>query len=141
MKSITNRQIGLILFVFTISLKFTVMPAIMSKYAGTDIYISIMITLLIEFAFFLLVLYFVSRHPKEDFYTFLKDSIGVVLAKLICALMLVYYLIKALLTIQEIYVYFLEALFDNLQPLFFIFPIFILLTYMMTKKLYVARVQ
>ena len=72
MKSITNRQIGLILFVFTISLKFTVMPAIMSKYAGTDIYISIMITLLIEFAFFLLVLYFVSRHPKEDFYTIME---------------------------------------------------------------------
>ncbi|MBQ9791344.1 MAG: GerAB/ArcD/ProY family transporter [Clostridia bacterium] len=137
MTRITNRQIGLIIFISTIALKFSVKPSIMCKYSGSDIYLAIIVDMLMELFMFLVVLYFVLKHPDKDFYHYLKDSFGVVVSKTIFILMFFYFLIKTLLTVQEIYIYFLETLFDNFNTISFIVPLFLLLSYMLSKELFV----
>lgn len=109
----------------------------MCKYAGSDIYLGIIIDMLLELVLFGVVLYFVIKNPGKDFYQYLKDSFGVVVAKAVFILMLIYFLIKTLLTIQEIYIYFLETLFDNFNTISFIVPLFLLLSFMLSKELYV----
>ena len=137
MTMITNRQLGIILFISTIALKFSVKPSIMCRYSGVDIYLAIIIDMIMELAMFGLVLYFVLKHPDEDFYHYLKNSFGVVVAKIIFVLLFAYFLIKTLLTVQEIYIYFLETLFDNFNTIYFVVPLFLLLGYMLNKDLFV----
>lgn len=137
MTRITNRQLGIILFISTIALKFSVKPSIMSKYSGVDIYLAIIVDVLLELMMFGLILYFVLKHPDEDFYDYLKNSFGVVFAKIVFTLLFVYFLIKTLLTVQEIYIYFLETLFDNFNTIYFVVPLFLLLAYILKKDLFV----
>ena len=89
MTRITNRQLGIILFISTIALKFSVKPSIMCKYSGVDIYLAIIIDVILELMMFALILYFVLKHPDEDFYDYLKHSFGVVFAKIVFTLLLI----------------------------------------------------
>ena len=125
----------MILFISVISLKFLVFPALTTKFAGRSAYISIFFYLLIEFAVIMFVLWFVYKYKDHTFKQVLTMSFGDVFAKIVFAILFIYFLFKTLFLIKETHNYFLEVIFDELPWIYFTLPLTAYMCYVMSKSI------
>ena len=133
-KLLTTRQLSMTLFICVISLKFLVFPALSTKYAGRDAYIAIFFYLLIEFSIILLILQIMKKYPNHTFKDIISDTLGKYTAKIIYAVLFIYFLAKTLFLIKETHNYFLEVIFDELPWFYFTMPLTAFLCFVMTKN-------
>ena len=134
-KILTGRQAGMLLFISIISLKFLVFPALITTYARRDAYISIFVSLTIEFAIIAIILLFINRYPNVTFKQAISMCFGKVVAKIIYVILFVYFFSKTLFLIKETHNYFLEVIFDSLPWFFFTMPLSVFICYVMSKSI------
>lgn len=134
-KLLNSRQLSMVLFICVVSLKFLVFPALTTKYAGRDAYISIFFYLIIEFAIVLFVLLFMKGYPNLTFKDAITKSIGEVFAKIVYFILFLYFLFKTLFLIKETHNYFLEVIFDELPWFYFTMPLTAFLCFVMSKSM------
>lgn len=134
-KMLTSRQTAMLLFMSIISLKFLVFPALISKYSQKDSYIVVFLFLMIEIMVMFFILMFIKKYPNLTFKEVLTNTFGEVFSKIIYIVLFIYFLFKTLLLTKETHNYFLEAIFDELSWWFFILPLTIFITYVMTKNI------
>lgn len=132
-KKITSIQCGLLLCLTTISLKFLVFPSVFSTYAGKDLYFSVTIGLILDFSFMLMVLYILRKNPHLTFFELIKRAFGNVVARVLVFSLFLYFFCRGVLVIKEIHNYFNETLFENIEWLMFVIPLFALIVFMMLK--------
>ena len=102
-KLLTSRQVSIILFISVVSLKLLVFPALVTREAGRDAYVSIFLYLIIEFIFVLLVLLFMRRYPHISFREAISTTLGDITSKIVYFVLFVYFLFKTLFLIKETY--------------------------------------
>lgn len=130
---ISGMQCGVILFLTTISLKFLVFPSLFSKYAYRDVYFSVFLGLMIDLIFTIIVLKVISKNPHLTFKELITRSMGSIAAKTIMLLLFIHFFVKGIVIIKETHNYFNETLFEDIDWLFFIAPLFLLMAFMMLK--------
>lgn len=134
-KIMTARQLSMILFMSIIALKFLIFPALTTKYAGRDAYIVVFIMLILEFLVILATILILKANPDLTFKEILTNAFGVVVTKIVFAILFVYFFCKTLFLIKETHNYFLEVIFDELPWLYFTVPLTVFLCYTMTKSI------
>lgn len=133
-KILTSRQLSMLLFISVVSLKLLVFPALTTKYAGRDSYISIFFYLLVEFAIVLCILLFMRRYPSLTLKEAISKSMGDIVSKIVYTILFVYFLSKTLFIIKETHNYFLEVIFDSLPWFYFTMPLTAFLCFVMSKS-------
>ena len=133
-KILTARQLSIILFISVVSLKLLVFPALITKYAGRDAFVSIFLYLVVEFTFVMLVYLFMRKYPSLTFYDAISQSMGTIVAKIVYGILFIYFLSKSLFLIKETHNYFLEVIFDSLPWLYFTIPLTAFICYVMSKS-------
>lgn len=133
-KTISTNQACLILCVFTISLKLSALPAIMFSYAGNDGYISCLIALAFDFIGAIIIINIMHKHPDKTFFQLITERLGKVIAIIIHSLLLLYFLMKCILILQELHDYFIATLFEELNPIFFIIVLGLLIMFSASKN-------
>lgn len=134
-KILTGRQAGMLLFISIISLKFLVFPALTTTYAKRDAYISIFTYLVLELLIIVAILMFIKKYPNLTFKQAINISLGKVFAKIVFAILFIYFFIKTLFLIKETHNYFLEVIFDELPWFYFTMPLTVFLCYVMSKSI------
>lgn len=134
-KILTSRQTAMLLFISVISLKFLVFPALISNYSKRDSYVVVFLFLSLELLVMFLVLLFIKKYPNLTFKEVLTNTFGEIFAKAVYFILFAYFLMKTLFLIKETHNYFLEAIFDELPWWYFIIPLLIFLSYIMSKSL------
>lgn len=134
-RQISDRQAAIILVVSIVSLKFLILPALLSKYAVNDGYITAIIGLLIDFMFILVIMWVIKKAPHLTYGEILERAFGVIVRRIINFIMFVYFFIKGILIIKETHNYFNETLFEHINWNFFVLPLFLIIFFIMIKDL------
>ncbi len=129
-KTISTNQASLILIIFTVALKFSVLPALTCDYAGNNGYIVALFGLIIDFLSTLVIILIIKKIPEMSFFDLLKNTLSKTVAIIIYTLLFFYFLIKLLIAMLELHDYYIVTLFENLNPLFFVTTLMLLLLYM-----------
>ena len=133
-KTISPNQTGLIFSIFAISLKMSALPAIMFSYSGNDCYITCLIALIFDFIGTISILLIMHKHPDMSFEEIINATFGKVAGKICYAILMLYFFAKCVLVLQELHDYFIATLFEELNPLYFLIVLSLLILYATTKN-------
>lgn len=134
-KTISSNQAGLILILFTVGLKFSVLPAIMCDYASNNGYIVCLIALILDFLCTVAVILIMRKMPEKNFFDLIKETLSKPVAIIIYSILAVFFLIKCLIAILELHDYFIATLFEELNPLYFFIVLILLMFFLFNKPL------
>lgn len=134
-KTISSNQAALILILFTVGLKFSVLPAIMCDYASNNGYIVCLIALILDFLCTVAVIVVMRKIPEKNFFDLIKETLSRPVAIIIYAILAVFFIIKCLIAILELHDYFIATLFEELNPLYFIIVLSLLMFFLFNKNL------
>ena len=133
-KTISTNQTGLIYSVFTIALKLSALPALMFTYAGNDSYVACFIALVFDFLGTLIIIHIIHKHPDKTFKEILSETFGKVFSTIIHIVLLLYFLAKCVLVLQELHDYFIATLFEELNPVYFLIVLGLIIFYATLKN-------
>lgn len=133
-KKISTNQASLILCIFTIALKLSALPAIMFFYAGNDCYITCAVALAFDFVGTLIIINIMYKNPDKTFFQIVSETLSKTVAIIIQVILLIYFFIKAVLALQELHDYFIATLFEELNPIFFLIVLTLLMLFASTKN-------
>ena len=129
-----TRQVCLLIIAFTPIVKLFSMPSLLAKTANEDMWISCLISVLLDFLTIISVI-FACRNAKASFFELLENSLGKVLTKIVLGLFLVYFSLKAIIPINEQREY-VELTLYTLKPnLLYFLPFFVVAFYMCIKPM------
>lgn len=129
-KTISTNQLCLILIIFIVSLKLSVLPAITCDYAGRNAYIVSLIAIIIDFALIMALIIVMQKIPDKSFYELMSSTLSKFVAKLVYVIMFLYFFCKLMVTLLELHDYYIVTLFEHLNPIFFIIALMFLLLYL-----------
>ena len=128
-KTISTNQVGLIYCIFTIALKLSALPSLMFSYAGNDSYIACMIALIIDLMATITVIAILLKHPEKTFKEILTETFGKTITTIVHILLTIYFLAKCVLVLQELHDYFIATLFEELNPVYFLIVLGLIILY------------
>lgn len=128
-KRISTNQASLILCLFTIALKVSALPAIMFSFSGNDSYITCLIAIVFDFIGTAIIINIMEKHPNETFFSITKETMGNIIATIIQIVLLIYFIIRTILVLQELHDYFIATLFEELNPIYFLIILGLIMLY------------
>lgn len=129
-KDITGRQAIIIVAMVMCATKFFTLPSNLVTLAKQDVVYVMLLFFAVEFLLLLIMVQISMMHPDKTFYQMLEESVGKIIAKAICLLFFVFFIIKMSINIIETYTFFLGTLYDELSPLLYICPMIFVVFYM-----------
>lgn len=133
-KTISSNQASLIFCIFSIGLKLSALPSLMYSFAGNDSYITCLIALAFDFVGAVIIINIMHKHPDLTFYDLVSRKFGKVIAKILQLILFLYFFAKCVLVVQELHDYFIATLFEELNPIFFLIVLGLVLFYASTKN-------
>lgn len=133
-KTISTNQASLIMCIFTIALKVSALPAIMFSFAGNDSYISCLIAIIFDFIGTVIIVNIMEKHPDETFFSITKETMGKTVAIITQVILLIYFIIRTILVLQELHDYFIATLFEELNPIYFLIILGLIMLYSTRKS-------
>ncbi len=128
-KTISTNQTGLIYCIFTIALKLSALPSLMFSYSGNDSYVACLIALIIDMLATLIVIGIIIKHPDKSFKQLITETFGKIISVIIHSLLVIYFLAKCVLVLQELHDYFIATLFEELNPVYFLIVLGLIILY------------
>jgi len=135
MNQLTNRQVGMVISLSIISLKLFIFPSLISGYSQNDCYISVILSLAIEFVFILLVLWVMKKHPNKSLFEILQLKFGKWFPRILSAVLAVFFLGKSLVALKEVQNFLVQLLFEHITWWKFALPLLLLILYILNKSL------
>ena len=90
-KTISTNQASLILIIFTVSLKLSVLPAITCDFANNDAYIVALIACIIDFLLTIAIIVIMQKIPQKNFFELTKETLSKPVAIIVCIFLFVYF--------------------------------------------------
>lgn len=133
-KTISTNQASLIFCIFSVGLKLSALPSLMYGFAGNDSYVACLIALAFDFVGAIIIINIMHKHPDLTFHQLISRKFGKVITKIIQTILFLYFFAKCVLVIQELHDYFIATLFEELNPLFFLIVLSLIVYYASTKN-------
>lgn len=133
-KTINVRQTSLLLVIFTVALKLSVLPAMISDYSAIDGYITCFFALIIDFICTLTIILIMRKLPDTNFFELITQAFGKVISKIIFLFMSIYFILKSIISLLELHDYYITALFEDIKPIYFLFVLSFLLLYLFNRS-------
>ncbi len=134
MHQLKTRQVCFFLIAFLPITKFFSLPSLISKSAGHDMWISVFISLLLDFLT-LIPIVFACKITRKSLFEILEETFSKTGAKAVAILYIIYFIAKAILPLNEQKDYVDFTLYTLKPSILYFLPIFILAFYICFKKL------
>lgn len=134
MNQLTNRQVGMVISLSIISLKLFIFPSLISGYSQTDCYISVCVSLTIEFLFIIMVLWVMKHHPDKSLFEILESKVGKIVSRILAGILAVFFLGKSLIALKEVQNFLVQLLFEHITWWKFALPLILLILYILNKS-------
>lgn len=122
-KQITTNQWCVLVFICSIAIKMFMVPALLVKVSAKDSIFVMLFYVFIEIINTLLVVFTAKRNPDKTYYEIFESAIGRVGAKILVAYFTAFLLVKYLLILSEIKVFFSVSVYDTINWKVMIIPI------------------
>lgn len=133
-KFLKSRQICFFLIAFLPITKIFSLPSIVAGFANEDMWISVLITLTIDFLT-LIPITIACKNAKTNFFEILQNNFGKFASKLILVLYFIYFTLKAIMPINEQKDYVDYTLYTLRPTLAYFIPFFLLAFYLCFKRI------
>lgn len=133
-KKITTNQASLILVIFTVSLKLSVLPALTCDYAGKSAYVVSFLALFVDFLFTLSIILIIRKIPEKSFFELVKSTVSKPVAIIIYIFLFFYFFSKLIITLLELHDYYLVTIFEKIDPIYFIITLAFLMLFLLNKN-------
>lgn len=120
---ITSTQFSFFAFICGMAIKMFMLPALMLKVSGRDSVIVMSFYLIIELVNVLFLVLTVKRNPDKTFYEILSSAIGKIGAKIIVVYFTCFLLLKLLLMLSEVKVFFSVSVYERISWDIMIIPL------------------
>lgn len=127
-KQISTKQFSALVFLMAISMKMFLLPALMLRIVGKDGYLVMLANLIIEFLCLGLLVFIAKRNPDKTMFDILSDSFGKVVSRIIIALYALYALLRCVLMISELKMFFTMTMYEQIDWVVMLIPLIALLT-------------
>lgn len=134
MKQLTNNQVGVCLSLSIISLKLFIFPSLLSRYAGKNCHIAVLLSIIVEFLLILLILNVIKKYPNKSFFEILEGRFGKIFPRILSAFLSIYFLSKSFVSLKELQNFLVQLLFEHISWIKFAIPLFAILLYMLNKS-------
>ena len=134
MYQLKTRQICFFLIAFLPITKFFSLPSILAGFCGEDLWLSVLISLILDFLTLVPIL-LVCKNTQKNFFEILEDTFGKNGSKIIAFLYVIYFMTKAILPLNEQKDYVEFTLYTLTPSVFYFLPLFILAFYMCFKRI------
>ncbi len=134
MNQLKTRQVCFFLIAFLPITKFFSLPSLIAKSAGHDMWLSVLISLLLDFIT-LLPIVIACKTARKNLFEILEETFSKTGAKAIAVLYVIYFIAKAILPLNEQKDYVDFTLYTLKPSILYFLPIFLLGFYMCFKKL------
>lgn len=110
---ISARQTGMMAVMLILANSMLILPSLIHRDVASDAFW--VVCLLIFFDLLVLTVFFLlkSRFPEAKFYDILKDHLGMIVAKTIYLLFMLFFLFKSLLTYSVVYMFLKQQVYQN----------------------------
>lgn len=134
-RQISSTQFALLVFVCGMAIKMFMLPALMLKVSGRDSIIVMAFYLVIELVSVVFLTLTLKRNPDKTFYEILSCALGKIVAKIIVTYFTMFLLLKLLLMLSEVKVFFSVSVYERISWNIMIIPILVLCVGFATKPL------
>lgn len=124
-KTVTTRQLILILVLSVVTLKVLFLPNVLASNIGRDGYIMLLFLLLVDFLNLLILLYLLNKYRDMTFSQILSTLFGKAISKVILFLLALFFLSRCFVRFQTNFIYLNENLYTAFEWYIFAFPILI----------------
>ena len=134
MKNLKTRQICLFFIAILPVSKIFILPSTLATYSQNDLWISAILNFLLDFVCVLAILR-ACKNSKMSYFEFIESTFGKVFSKVILALYFCYFMIKAVIPLNEQKDYVEQTLYTLMPSKLYFLPFFAVAFYICTKKL------
>lgn len=133
-QKISTNQAGLLLVLFTVALKLSVLPAVLSDFASNNSYLVCLFGLIIDFIGTVIILLVMRKLPNKNFFELLKESLSKPVAIIACVFLYFYFFAKCIIALLELHDYFIATLFEKINASYFVLVLALLLLFLFRKN-------
>lgn len=126
-RCVSLRQIIFMLIISLFALKVLLLPNLMAKDMGRDIYIFIFILCVIDFIVLLMFIYLMNKFKDKSFFEIISSIFGEHVSRIIMLALMLFFFAKACGAFQSCYVYLNENLYTTYTWLTYSLPILLVL--------------
>ena len=126
MKKISSRQLTIVYCIYSFSIKFLVLPQLLSQSAGRDAWISALIGTILELAVLFIALTVLTKNQNSDIYSSLRRTTRWFGAKVVMTGMLVIFLIQIFILTSQAFSLLNDNMFERIPVYFFSIPMLLL---------------
>ncbi len=134
-KQISSTQFALFAFICGMAIKMFMLPALMLKVSGRDSIVVMAFYLIIELVNVLFLSLTLKRNPDKTFYEILSSALGTIIAKIVVVYFTLFLLLKLLLMLSEVKVFFSVSVYERISWSVMIIPLLALCIGFATKPL------
>ena len=126
-KQVSIKQFVAIQFLVALAVKMFMLPALMLRIVGKDSYIVMGIWIAFEFISLTFFLITAKRNPDKTIYDILSETLGKVVSRIVVVLFSSFFVLKAILIISEIKMFFSVTMYAEIGWGIMIIPLLVLL--------------
>lgn len=134
-KQLSSTQFAILVFICGMAIKMFMLPALMLKVSGRDSIVVMAFYLVIELINVLFLVYTLCRNPDKTFYEIVESGIGKVGAIITVIYFTLFLLLKILLMIGEVKVFFSSSVYERISWDIMIIPLLVLCVGFASKPL------
>lgn len=133
MMKINYRQVSLLVMMSFISVKLMALPSLLSHDADNMGWIVPAVMMLVDFVYALLLLDLMKKNETQNFYEFAKQTLGVVVAKIVLAILACYYAIVLAIIGKGLELFIIQNLYEEMSWFLFGVPLMAVVGFMVYK--------
>ncbi len=132
---ISTTQFAVFAFISGMAIKMFMLPALMLKVSKRDSIVVMAIYLIIELVNVLFIVLTLKRNPDKTFYEILSSALGKITAKIVVVYFTMFLLLKLLLMLSEVKVFFSVSVYDRISWGVMIIPLIAICVGFATKSI------
>lgn len=138
---INYRQCSILVFMSFIALKFLALPSVMYKVSGNMTWLVTLVLMLIDAIYAFIIMELIRRNQDKNLYDFMKNTLGVVLSKIILIVLLLKYVIAIGHVVIGLGFFVIENFYTQFSWYLYALPMALVVGYMVYKGIRnIARV-
>ncbi len=122
-KQISTKQFVCIQFLVAMAVKMFMLPALILRTVGKEGYLVLLVYIALEFFDLTLLLILARRNPDKTLYEILEEGLGRVVSRIVLALVTGFFVLKTLLVISEVKIFFNTIMYRDVNWAIMLIPL------------------
>lgn len=135
MDKVNFRQLLCMTFLLALAMKMFMLPVLLMRASGRDAFLAMIIALAIDFVFLAVICVALKLSGEDSLFKVLESTFGKVISRIVVGVVSLFYVIKIIMIIVDLRIFFSTALFGPDMNAFHFLPFMLLMVYFAHKPL------